>query len=77
MMADLCRKLATSPSAHWVTQSEAQDLADNVEKLQGPPEHNPWREEGQGQAQKNRLHIRIAYLLTREFRLLGQGGTPN
>jgi hypothetical protein len=67
-LADLCRGLAMNPSVDSLTQREALELANEVAKLQGPPEQNPWS--NQLQEQKRVARIWMAYLLSQEFQFV-------
>jgi len=71
-MAGLCSKIAQRPSLDSLSADEARDLAHRVSLLQNPPDdHIPTEAEiAQIPIQANLLRIRVAYLLTREFRLL-------
>ena len=57
-----------NPSVDSLTQREALELANEVAKLQGPPEQNPWS--NQLQEQKRVARIWMAYLLSQEFQFV-------
>ncbi len=71
-MVRLCRKISEHPSLDSRSADEARDLAHRVSVLQNPPDdHIPTEAEiAQIPIQANVLRVRMAYLLTREFRLL-------
>jgi len=71
-MAELCKEITEDASLDSRSADEARDLATRVAKLQNPPTDPPLSESEIQQLtpQANVLKIRMAHLLTREFRRL-------